>query len=124
MGNPLINELLIGIGSKDRFSMDQPKNDSQFANFFLDPPIVRIVEALYGGALAVPAPPRTDLLPARDLCAAHRRAAARPPGPVADLLRLNTGVAADADRRRGEPARAHRRGRRRASPTAGASSTT
>src|SRR4029077_20292664 len=62
-GNPLINELLIGIGSKDRFSMDQPKNDSQFTNFFLDPPIVHIVEALYGGALKVPAAPRTDLLP-------------------------------------------------------------
>ena len=27
-GNALINELVIGIGSKDRFSMDQPKNDS------------------------------------------------------------------------------------------------
>ena len=37
MGNPLVNELLIGIGSKDRFSMDEPKNDSQFANFLLDP---------------------------------------------------------------------------------------
>ena len=37
MGNPLINELLVGTGSKDRFSMDQPKNDSQFAPFFLDP---------------------------------------------------------------------------------------
>jgi hypothetical protein len=37
--------------------MDRPKNDGQFANFFLDPPIVRIVEALYGGALAVPDAP-------------------------------------------------------------------
>ena len=35
MGNPLINELIIGTGSKDRFSMDDPKNDSQFASFFL-----------------------------------------------------------------------------------------
>ena len=37
MGNPLINELLIGTGSKDRFSMDDPENDGQFAKFFLDP---------------------------------------------------------------------------------------
>jgi hypothetical protein len=91
MGNPLINELVIGIGSKDRFSMDRPKNDSQFANFFLDPPIVRIVEALYGGALAVPAAPRNDLLPLVTY-AAPIAAAGTPSGPVADLLRLNTGV--------------------------------
>jgi hypothetical protein len=93
IGNPLINELVVGIGSKDRFSMDKPKNDSQFANFFLDPPIARIVEALYGGALKVPAAPRTDLLPLVTY-AAPIAAAGTPTGPVADLLRLNTGVPA------------------------------
>jgi hypothetical protein len=93
MGNPLINELIIGIGSKDRFSMDQPKNDSQFAGFFLDPPIVGIVEALYGGALKVPAAPRFDLLPLVTY-AAPIAAAGTPAGPIADLLRLNTGVSA------------------------------
>ena len=36
-GNPLINELIIGTGSKDRFSMDDPKNDAQFADFVLNP---------------------------------------------------------------------------------------
>jgi hypothetical protein len=91
MGNPLINELVIGIGSKDRFSMDRPKNDSQFAGFFLDPPIVRIVEALYGGALAVPDAPRNDLLPLVTYTAPIA-APGTPAGPVADLLRLNTGV--------------------------------
>jgi hypothetical protein len=93
IGNPLINELLIGIGSKDRFSMDQPANDVQFASFFLDPPIVHIVEALYGGALAVPPPPRTDLLPlvtyAPPICP---RCGPDDAGPIADLLRLNTGI--------------------------------
>ncbi len=92
MGNPLINELVIGIGMKDRFSMDEPSNDAQFASFFLDPPIVRIVEALYGGALAVPAAPRTDLLPLVTY-AAPIVPAGTPAGPIADLLRLNTGVA-------------------------------
>jgi hypothetical protein len=80
MGNPLINELLIGIGSKDRFSMDQPKNDAQFAKFFLDPPIVRAVEALYGGALKVPAAPRNDLLPLVTY-AAPSQLQVRPPDP-------------------------------------------
>ena len=63
MGNPLINELLVGTGYKDRFSMDQPKNDSQFAFFFLDPNLARVVNALTAGAVAIPTPPRTDLLP-------------------------------------------------------------
>lgn len=63
MGNPLINELLIGVGSKDRFSMDHPRNDSQFASFFLDPLLARVLNAATGGALAIPTPPRTDLLP-------------------------------------------------------------
>lgn len=93
IGNPLINELVVGIGSKDRFSMERPSRDSQFASFFLDPPIVGIVEALYGGALSVPSAPRTDLLPlvtyAEPIAAPGTVA-----GPIADMLRLNTGVPA------------------------------
>ena len=92
MGNPLINELLIGTGSKDRFSMDQPKNDSQFASFFLDPTLARILNAATGGAVAIPTPPRTDLLPLVTY-APPIAAPGTPGGPVADLLRLNTGVA-------------------------------
>lgn len=92
MGNPLINELLIGTASKDRFSMDQPKNDSQFQDFFLDPTLARILNAATGGAIAIPAPPRTDLLPLVTY-APPIAAAGTPSGPVADLLRLNTGVA-------------------------------
>jgi hypothetical protein len=91
MGNPLINELVIGIGSKDRFSMDQPKNDQQFADFLLFPPIVEIVEALYGGALDVPPGPRFDLLPLVTY-APPIAAPGTEPGPIADLLRLNTGI--------------------------------
>jgi hypothetical protein len=95
-GNPLINELVIGIGSKDRYSMDQPINDSQFASFFLNPPVVTVVDALYGvlapGALFSPPAPRTDLLPLVQYMPPIA-AAGTPPGPIADLLRLNTGVA-------------------------------
>ncbi len=92
MGNPLINELLIGTGSKDRFSMDIPRNDSQFASQLLDPTLARVVNALFGGVVAIPTPPRVDLLPVVTY-AAPIAAAGTPAGPVADLLRLNTGVA-------------------------------
>jgi Domain of unknown function (DUF4331) len=92
MGNPLINELLVGTGFKDRFSMDEPSKDGQFANFFLDPALARILNAATGGLIEIPAPPRTDLLPlvtyAPPIAAPGTKA-----GPVADLLRLNTGVA-------------------------------
>jgi hypothetical protein len=90
MGNPLINELIIGTGSKDMWSMSQPVNDSQFASFDLDPLFARVLNAIYG--IAIPTPPRTDLLPlvtyAPPIAAPGTTA-----GPIADLLRLNTGVA-------------------------------
>jgi len=95
LGNPLVNELLIGTGSKDRFSMDQPKNDSQFASFLLDPTLPRVINALTAGVVAIPAPPRTDLLPVVTY-AAPIAAPGTPAGPIADLLRLNTGVAPTA----------------------------
>jgi Domain of unknown function (DUF4331) len=91
LANPLINELIIGTGYKDRFSMDQPANDAQFASFFLDPPLARVLNAATGGALSIPMPPRTDLLP----LVQYRppiAATGTPAGPIADLLRLNTGV--------------------------------
>jgi len=91
MGNPLINELLVGTGYKDRFSMDQPKNDAQFASFFLDPALARVVNALTGGAVAIPTPPRLDLLPVVTY-APPIAATGTFSGPIADLLRLNTGV--------------------------------
>jgi hypothetical protein len=97
MAFPLINELFIGIGSKDRFSMDEPKNDSQFVRFFNDPTLARILNAATGGGVAIPPPPgdqtqpRTDLLPVFTY-AFPIAAPGTQPGPIADLLRLNTGV--------------------------------
>jgi len=89
MANPLINELLIGTGYKDRWSTEPPSRDAQFANFALDPLLARAVQAAFG--IDIPAPPRTDLLPlvtyAPPIAAPGTKA-----GPIADLLRLNTGV--------------------------------
>ncbi|MGA2558919.1 MAG: DUF4331 domain-containing protein [Terracidiphilus sp.] len=89
LGNPLINELIIGTGSKDRWSMSQPLNDSQFAAYDLDPLLARVLNAVYG--IAIPPPPRTDLLPLV-VYAAPIAPPGTPEGPIADMLRLNTGV--------------------------------
>ena len=91
-GNPMIRELLIGAGFADRYAMDQPKNDAQFASFFLDPSLARILNAATAGGITIPTPPRLDLLPlvtyAPPIAATGTAA-----GPIADLIRLNTGVA-------------------------------
>jgi hypothetical protein len=90
-GNSLINELIIGTGSKDRFSVDDPKNDGQFASFFLDPLLAKLYSSILG--IPVPPAPRIDLLPLVQYmapicpgCGPDDR------GPIADLLRLNTGI--------------------------------
>jgi hypothetical protein len=88
-GNPLINELIIGTGSKDYWSMSQPVDDSQFASFDLDPLVARVFNAVYG--FKIPTPPRTDLLPLVTY-APPIAPAGTPAGPIADLMRLNTGV--------------------------------
>lgn len=94
MGNPLFNELIIGTGFKDKFSMSLPKNDKQFANFALDPLLARVLNAVTGGQLTIPTPPRTDLLPlvqyVAPICPGCTTAQSK--GPIADLLRLNTGI--------------------------------
>ena len=89
-GNSLINELIIGTGSKDRFSMDDPTHDAQFANFVLNPLLATVFSTL---GVPVPPAPRNDLLllvqyeaPICPGCTASDA------GPVADLLRLNTGI--------------------------------
>jgi len=89
-GNPLINELVIGTGSKDYWSMSDPVNDNQFASFDLDPLIARVFNTVYG--FNIPTPPRTDLLPLVTY-AAPIAPKGTPAGPIADLMRLNTGVA-------------------------------
>ena len=103
MGQPLFNELLVGVGSKDKFSMSQPKDDAQFANFALDPVLARIVNAIYNGVVAIPNAPRVDLVPLVTY-AAPIAGVGTPAGPIADILRLNTGVSATP------PAQANRMG--------------
>jgi hypothetical protein len=89
-GNPLINELIIGTGSKDRFSMDDPKNDGQFSDFVLNPVLASVFSSI---GIPVAPNPRTDLL----ILAQYEApicpgCTAKDAGPVADLLRLNTGI--------------------------------
>ncbi len=96
MGNPLINELIIGTGSKDTFSISPPSQDSQFAAFALNPLLANVMNAAFG--LSVPDPPRVDLLPlvvyAPPITGTNVPAATTAANPIADLLRLNYSIPA------------------------------
>lgn len=70
LGNPLVNELLIPLGTtqpgvvagtRDKWNASSPRDDSQFASFFQDPEPARLIDALYP-AISVPPPPRNDVV--------------------------------------------------------------
>ncbi len=90
MANALTNELFVGIGFKDVFSVSEPVNDFRFSRFFFDPYLARQLNAQVP-LIRVPDPPRNDLRPLYQYLPPIA-APGTPPGPIADLLRLNTGV--------------------------------
>src|SRR5208282_1633281 len=89
--------------SKDTYSMSQPSGDMQFANFFLDPLLAHVFNALSslgpggvvtvppGPAITIPDPPRKDLLPLATYTGPSIPVNIKA-GPVADMLRLNTAI--------------------------------
>jgi hypothetical protein len=82
--------LLIGTGSKDKFSTDDPKNDGQFAPFLLDPLLATIFRSI---GIPTPNAPRLDLLPLVQYTApVCPGCGPQDAGPVADLLRVNLGI--------------------------------
>ncbi len=93
MANPLINELIMGTGVKDMWSISDPSLDSQFISYDLDPLLARVINAVFG--VAVPDPPRLDLVPLVQY-AGPFAIPGNNGGPYADLLRLNTSVPATA----------------------------
>ncbi len=93
LGTPLVNELVIGLGDKDRFNASEPRNDGQFAAYVTNPTLPELIEILF----AAQAP---DVFPRTDLVAAALTGVAglnQPPGVTAsEMLRLNTSTAVTA----------------------------
>jgi hypothetical protein len=56
---PLVNELVIPLKDKNRWNGSEPRFDSQFAKYVLDPEPARLIESILG--VDVPNPPRNDL---------------------------------------------------------------
>ncbi|HEX4350678.1 MAG TPA: DUF4331 domain-containing protein, partial [Verrucomicrobiae bacterium] len=64
LGQPLVNEVVIGLKDKDAFNASQPKDDAQFANYVTNPTLPALIQLLFGSA-GVVAPtnfPRADLV--------------------------------------------------------------
>jgi hypothetical protein len=60
LGNPLVNEVVIGLPAKDRFNASAPVNDVQnFGKYVLFPTLPPLVKTLFG--VPVPPTPRTDV---------------------------------------------------------------
>lgn len=105
LGNPLVNELVIGLKDKDRFSTSQPKNDAQFIDYVTHPALPELLNILFksavnttlGANLPTLAPtnfPRNDLVTAflTGFAGVNQLATVTP----SEMLRLNTSIAAKA----------------------------
>ena len=93
LGNPLINEVVIPVGQKDRWNGSSPRNDSQFLNRYTMPELAGLVNFLYPTLPDAPTANRDDLVavlltgvPGLNFTGNRK----------ADLLRLNTAIAPTA----------------------------
>jgi hypothetical protein len=94
LGEPLINEVVIPLGLKDRWNRTDPEDDAQFERLYSAPEVSRLENLLYGSALApISATGRNDLVAILLTGVPNLNFT----GPTrADLLRLNTAVAPTA----------------------------
>ena len=58
---PLVNEVVVPLGRKDRFNASLPSEDAQFADVVTDPEPARLIPVLYPG-VNVPPAPRDDIV--------------------------------------------------------------
>ena len=90
LGMPLVNEVVIPLGKKDRFNASEPADDAQFGKFVLDPEPARLIPVLYPG-VKVPAAPRNDIASIflTGIPGLNQPRNVRP----AEMIRLNMGIA-------------------------------
>jgi hypothetical protein len=103
LGNPLINEVIIAMGDKDRWNSLPPAGDKQFAHYVSQPGLAALLPVLYPGvfpnlaALVKSGKPRADLeaILMTGIPPGIIKGFTNFTGPVvADMLRLNTSIPA------------------------------
>jgi Domain of unknown function (DUF4331) len=93
LGNPLVNEVVIGLGDKDKFNASAPKDDGQFLTYVSNPTLPALLGLVLEGNAAAVAPtnlPRTDLLTTflTGITGVNKPANPTP----SEMLRLNTAI--------------------------------
>ncbi|HET7452887.1 MAG TPA: DUF4331 domain-containing protein [Thermoanaerobaculia bacterium] len=89
LGEPLVNEVLITLGDKDRWNASEPKDDAAFVEeYYRHPGLAAALHALFG--VSVPAEPREDIVAA--LATGIPGLNQRPGEVEADEIRLNVAI--------------------------------
>ena len=90
LGNPLVNEVVIPLGQKDKFNRTQPSNDlKNFGKYVLSPELAKVMNVLFD--LGVKETDRTDIVQAL-LTGLPGLTQIAPGAPPTDTLKLNLGV--------------------------------
>ncbi len=93
LGSPLVNELVIPRGMKDRFNGSHPRDDAQFLQYVLAPELATLLNAVLG--FPAPTTNRTDLV---QVFLTGVPGATMPPNvKPAEMLRLNVAVPPSAN---------------------------
>ncbi len=89
LGMPLVNEVVVPLGAKDKFNASNPRDDAQFGAGVLDPEVARLIPVLYPG-VTVPAAPRNDIAAIflTGIDGLNKPANGRP----SEMIRLNTAI--------------------------------
>jgi Domain of unknown function (DUF4331) len=95
LGNPLINEVVIPLGQKDKFNRTQPQDDlKNFGKYALNPELAAVMNALF--KVNAPEKNRTDIVQALLTGLPGKTAISKKPAP-ADTLKINLGVPPTAE---------------------------
>ncbi|MBW0171014.1 MAG: DUF4331 domain-containing protein [Hydrogenophaga sp.] len=93
LGNPLVNEVVIGLGDKDKFNASAPRDDGQFLSYVTNPTLPALLGLVLAGNATALAPtnlPRTDLATTflTGITGVNKPVNTTP----SEMLRLNTAV--------------------------------
>ena len=89
LGMPLVNELVIPVGMKDRFSASKPTDDGQFLTFVQNSELASLLNLIY--KVGAPVAQRSDLV---SVFLTGVAGVNQPPnGRPSEMLRLNTDIA-------------------------------
>ena len=90
MGNPLVNELIIGTNRKDEWNTAEPKDEGQFLDFYLNSRLATAINLRFG--TNIPTTNRVDLVNALLKYPSQPQSGTCGRNDCAELLRLNLAV--------------------------------